>query len=356
MSTPQTLQNLPPRWARFCLGVERFMREELHVPPFPGETLLLAISGGADSTALALILHHLGPRLGCRLQAVHLDHGIRPESGDDARHVERFCNSLHIPCITERQDVPHLARELGQGMEQAGRTARKRFFARMLEASGAAWIATGHQLNDLAEDQFMRQLRGTGWPALGGMRGLIPEERLVRPLLLTPRATILEFLEALGTPWREDPLNQDPGCLRNRVRARIVPAMLDENPEYLNTAASLWRQARLDADYWAEVERESEVRPLPQGGVLLPAATLDRSHQALRLRLYKRCLEVLGPGQALADNLLRLDRSWREKRAGATVQFPGGKSAVVLSQGIAFTVGENRETARLGIDKGSAVQ
>ncbi len=337
MSTPQTLQNLPPRWAHFCLGVERFLREELHMPPMQGATLLVAVSGGADSTALALLLRYLGPRLDYRLRAVHLDHGIRPESGDDARHVGQFCAALNIPCTVERHDVPQLTRELGQGLEHAGRTARKRFFTRMLDASGAAWIATGHQLNDLAEDQLMRQLRGTGWPALGGMRGLIPEERLVRPLLLTPRATILEFLGALGVSWREDPLNQDPACLRNRVRARIVPAMLDENPDYLSTAASLWRQARLDADYWAEVERESGVRPLPQGGVLLPAAMLGRSHQALRLRLYKRCLEVLGPGQTLADNLLRLDRSWREKRVGAKVQFPGGKTAAVLSQGIAFT-------------------
>jgi tRNA(Ile)-lysidine synthase len=341
MSTPQTLQNLPPRWARFCLGVERFLREELHMPPMQEATLLVAISGGADSTALALLLHYLGPRLDCRLQAVHLDHGIRPESGEDARHVGQFCTALDIPCVLERQDVPELARELGQGLEHAGRTARKRFFTRMLEESGAAWIATGHQLNDLAEDQLMRQLRGTGWPALGGMRGQVLEERLLRPLLLTPRATILEFLEALGVPWREDPLNQDPACLRNRVRARIVPAMLDENPDYLSTAASLWRQARLDADYWAEVERECGALPMPQGGVLLPAAMLGRTHQALRQRLYKRCLEVLGPGQVLADNLLRLDRSWREKRVGAKVQFPGGKSATVLARGIAFTaVGE----------------
>ncbi len=352
MSTPQTLQDLPPRWAHFCLGVERFLREELHVPSLKGETLLLAVSGGVDSTALALILHFLGPRLYCRFQAVHLDHGIRPESRDDVRHVKRFCAALHIPCNTERHDVPHLARELCQGLEHAGRTARKRFFSRMLEASGAAWIVTGHQLNDLAEDQLMRQLRGTGWPALGGMRGLVPEERLLRPLLLTPRATILEFLNALGVSWREDSMNQDPGCLRNRVRARIVPAMLDENPDYLNAAAALWRQARLDADYWTEMERGSSMQPLPHGGLLLPVATLDRSHQALRLRLYKRCLEVLGPGQARADNLLRLERSWRERRVGVKVQFSGGKSAIVLSQGIAFTVGENREAARLGIDKG----
>ena len=311
------------------------MRSELAMP-LHGSRLIVALSGGADSTSLALILHFLRPRLECDLLAFHLDHGIRPEALQEAEQARALCSSLGIPCVVEREDVPAQANEQGIGLEEAGRLARKRHYLRLLDGSPESWIVTGHQLNDLAEDQFMRMLRGAGWPALGGMRGLVPEERLARPLLLTPKGDLLDMLRSLLIPWNEDPSNLDADFLRNRIRARVVPAMLDENPSYLGSAASLWRQARLDAGFWMDMENATPPDPLPQGGMLLRATVLDQAHQALRLRLYKRCLDALGPGQALAETMDKLDRSWRGKKFGAFLQFPGNKTATVTHEGISF--------------------
>lgn len=345
---PRSLQDLPPRWAHFCLGVERFLLQDLGVNP-DGGRLVVALSGGVDSTALLLTLLYLSPRLDCTLLPVHLDHAIRADSHEDAQATARLCGSLGLECIVERRDVPALARERNIGLEEAGRLARLELLAQVRgdneepaasgdESEDYAWAATGHQLDDLAEDQLMRQLRGVGWPALGGMRAVVPEERLLRPLLLTPKALLREFLRDLGLAWREDPSNQDTAFLRNRVRHEILPLLLRENPAYLDSAAALWRQARLDESYWeGETARVlAAARTTPEGGLLLSGALLENCAKALRLRVCKACLESLGPGQPLAESLFRLERAWQEKRLGATLQFPGGKEVKVTPAGLLF--------------------
>jgi len=326
---PARLQDLPPPQARFCLGIERFLRDELGVCP-AGTTLVLGLSGGLDSTALALVLHYLAPRLGCSLAAAHLDHGLRPESTDDARAVQALCRQLNIPCTLEHCDVQARAVADRTGLEAAGRSARYELMERTRRARTPGFVVTGHQLDDLAEDQLMRLVRGAGWPALGGMAGFDPGRNLLRPLLLTPRHALAAFLRALGRTWRHDASNEDERFLRNRIRARILPALKQENPAYLDGAAALWRQARLDADYWT--------RALPETPPdALDSALLRELHPAQRLRLYKRAIETLGPGQPLCETLLRLDRSWQERRSGACFQFPGGKTARITRQGIAFS-------------------
>ena len=331
------LQDLPPRWAHFCLGVERFIHNELDLR-LQGAQLAVALSGGVDSTALLLVLHCLAPRMQCRLLAVHCDHGIRPESAKDAHFSAQLCARLGVACHSERMDVPALARERKMGLEEAGRLARQKLYARMRSERDCSHIATGHQLNDLAEDQLMRQLRGAGWPALGGMRGVAPEQGVLRPLLLTPKSVLEKFVAALGFSWREDASNQDTIFLRNRVRHSVLPLLLQENPAYLDAVAGLWRQAQYDAAYWeATMEHMlSELEWRDNGALFLPHPVLSRSPKALRLRLFKKCLEMIGPGQPLATSIFRLERSWQERAFGAALQFPGDKEARVTARGVLF--------------------
>jgi len=332
---PCRLQDLPPEWAHFCLDVERFLTRELAWQA-EGRRVVVCLSGGVDSSALLLVLHYLRPRLRCDLEAVHLDHCLRPESEDDARAAAALCEALGIRLTSGRRDVAQLARERGVGLEEAGRLARLEMLAGLVGAG--CWAAQGHQLDDLAEDQLMRQLRGAGWPALGGMRGVAPGERIVRPLLLTAKARLRRFLEALGLSWREDPSNADRRFLRNRVRHEILPLLLRENPAYLDTAAALWRQARLDAGFWEQQLHTplDKAASSEAGRLLLDADVLLQCAPAMRLRLFKECLEGLGPGQPLTEGLLRLERAFLERRHGAVLQFPGGKEARVTAQGVAF--------------------
>ena len=330
---PLRLQSLPPRAARFCLGVERFLRRDLGVD-LEGAVVVAGFSGGPDSTALLLCLECLAPRLGFSLAAAHLDHGLRPESAAEADQAELLCSGLGIPCDSCAVDAAALARERGVGIEEAGRELRYAFFAECLAGHPRAVLALGHTLDDLAEDQVMRLIRGAGWPGLGGMPAHDPGRSLLRPLLLTPKAAVLEFLDDLGAPFAADGSNQDPAFLRNRVRASILPLLRAENPAYLEAAAGLWRLAQLDREFL-----DGQVAaPVPDaaGRIVLPLAGLAALPPALRLRLLKSCLERLGPGQPLLDGLLRLDAAVVAGAGGKVLQFPGRKTARLENGAVVF--------------------
>ena len=331
------LQALCPESARLCLKIERFCRQRLGFDPQQPRKVLAAFSGGADSTALLVILRCLAPRLNLTVCVAHLDHGLRPESADEARSAEAFCQELGLECRTARMEVRTMAEERSIGLEEAGRILRYEFLERIRQESGADIIATGHQLNDLAEDVLMRLMRGAGWPALAGMSALDPERHLCRPLLLTPRAALLDLLYSLDLSWHEDLSNNALDTLRNRVRHEVLPFFIRENPDFMRRIASLWQLADLDAFYWRELLDPLLEQVVPDGGgLMLPASILNGAKPALRLRLYKRCLEKLGARQPLLVNLRRLDQAWQNRRSGVVLQFPGAKLAIVSRQGIVF--------------------
>ena len=338
MRLPSRLQDLPPKAARFCLGVERFIRHGLGLDP-QGRSLLVALSGGADSTALLCCLHYLSPRLDARILAAHVDHGLRPESGQDADHCRDLCAALSVPMRMVRLDVAGLARQARTGIEEAGREARYGFFRQVLTEEGLDLLLTAHQLNDLAEDALMRLIRGVGWPELAGMPAHDPERRLLRPLLLTPGAELREFLKLIGAPWREDPSNEDQAFLRNRVRHSILPLFLRENPGFLESIARLWRMAALDREFFGGLRAGLEIRHDAETNEFrLPLARLLELHPAVRLRVYKSLLDALGPGQALWENLTRLEEAVKSRSTGSVIEFPGDKQIAVEHKDLACRI------------------
>jgi tRNA(Ile)-lysidine synthase len=336
---PRRLADLPPGLARLCLGVGAFAASQ--GCDFAPLRVLVACSGGADSTALLLVARLLTERAGGYIIAAHLDHGLRPESSADARFVADLCAALDIELACESADVAAIAKEHGCGLEEAGRLARYAFFERLRQERGADVILVAHQLNDLAEDQLLRLVRGAGWPALGGMRAFDPDRTLLRPLLLTPRREIEAFLRGVGQSWRTDETNALPCATRNRMRLDVLPALTRENPAYLDAAARLWRQARLDAGHEEEQVRAvlSQLPPAaPDGARLLPAEVLAPLPAPLFLRVVKAALDALGPGQALADSLFRLEELWRGRACGKRIRFPGDKEARIVKQGLILQV------------------
>lgn len=324
---PSTLQDLLPKWAHCCLYVGRFIEDELKVD-LDGKRVLVGLSGGVDSTALLLILHYLAERGNFSLTAVHLDHGLRPESGEDAAFARTLCERFDMPCVVEKRDVAAFAAEHGLGLEEAGREARYALFAEQRAVLGCDYVAVGHQLDDLSEDVLLRLIRGTGWPGLSGMPGYDPARALIRPLLLLPKSTLKAFVTQLGIAWREDATNADDAMARNRVRNEIMPLIQRENPNFWQSVARLWKIGRIEQDFWDEQTAGA--------CEILDNTNLERLHQAQRLRLYKACLDRLAPGQALADTLFKLDEAWLEQRNGAVFQFPGDKTATVTASGLVF--------------------
>jgi len=336
MPAPSGLQDLSPWGARLCLKVEAFLKG-LIPDGLEGRTLVLALSGGLDSTALALIMRLLAPRLGAGFTAAHLDHRLRPESGEDAASCAAFCERLNLACQCGSLDVQALAKSLKTGIEDAGRQARYAWFEEIRERTGAFAVVCAHHLNDLAEDQIMRLIRGGGWPALGGMPAWDPGRRILRPLLMTPKADLRRLLEETGIAWREDDSNTDLTFMRNRVRAGILPLFTRENLDYLGAAAELWKQARIDEIHWnKEVLKHVPAVDSISAANYLPNESLAGCSQALRLRMYKRFVEALGTGQPLASTLHGLDDAWSNRSIGKTFQFPGGKVVRVERNGIAF--------------------
>lgn len=337
-----TLQELPKDAARLALEVEKFITRELDFDP-AGKELVLAFSGGADSKALFYIMLVLAPRLRFSLSIAHLDHSLRESSKSEAEDAKKLAEEYGLVCHTSRMDVGALSQKLKLGSEEAGRVARLEFMEHLKRKAGKEgrdlWIIFGHQLNDLAEDVMMRLVRGTGWPALGGMRGLDEARRHLRPLLLTSRADIEKFLISLKADWIKDPMNEDPAYLRNRVRSRIVPLLLEENPSFLQGVADLWRLSGWDGELYSGLLKQVNAKP-EADGLTLEHAALGALPKALRLRAYKKALEALpGPGQPLLSNLLALDRAWADKKGGAELQFPGNKKARVIRGAIKFSRG-----------------
>ncbi|MDR1685123.1 MAG: tRNA lysidine(34) synthetase TilS [Desulfovibrio sp.] len=219
---PADLRDLPAREAHFCLNILRFMENDLGLR-LRGKRLLVAFSGGADSTALLLVLLCLRRKAGFTLLAAHLDHMLRPSSAAEAEYCRRFCACAGIACRVGRRNVRggedgagdsgELEEKAGvvggsaekagsaggpaAGLEEKARAARYAFLAETAADGGADLVALGHNNNDLAEDVLMRLIRGAGWPGLAGMRALValhdvagqtgrPEPARLRAL---PRAT-----------------------------------------------------------------------------------------------------------------------------------------------------------------------
>ncbi|MDR2342930.1 MAG: tRNA lysidine(34) synthetase TilS [Spirochaetaceae bacterium] len=224
------------------------------------DTLLAAVSGGADSTALLAALAALrgkGGKGGCpgfHLSALHVDHALRgDESRADAAAVLELCESLEVPCrvvtaaggLLERE-----ARRGGRGVEAAARDFRHAALRAEAERLDARFVLIAHSRNDMLENTLLRILRGAGPAGLAAM----PERsgRILRPLIGLERGEIRAYLRERCLAWREDSSNSDERYLRNRVRRRLVPLLDEHFPGWGKALAALAETQSLTAEFLEE--------------------------------------------------------------------------------------------------------
>jgi tRNA(Ile)-lysidine synthase len=250
--------------------------------PSAGEPIVVAVSGGADSTALVLALVELveSKRLAISLKVAHLDHGLRARAGEeDARWVARLSSELGLETLVGRASVGQRARAARDNLEQAARRERYEFLARAARDAGAPLLLTAHTLDDQAETFLLAMLRGGGADGLGAMRPARPLDdadppvTLARPLLSWARRGETEgYCRARGVAWRADAMNEDERFARVRVRRRLLPLLETFNPrvrEALARTAELLRadSAALDdsaALLLAEASDEGELAQLAE--------------------------------------------------------------------------------------------
>lgn len=231
-------------------GDHRFLdqlRTGLESCDLHGRSLLLAVSGGADSTALLYGIHALREEFALRLQCAHLNHQLRNESASDAQSVALLCNQLHVPLTVDSRNVAAEAARTGRSIEEAARRERYDFLKCVARECQAEAIAVAHTADDQSETILHNLLRGTGLTGLVGMSATRPLEenlRLVRPLLHVPRAAGVEYLQSLHAGFLEDISNRDSRFTRNRIRHQLLPVLrTDFNPQIDEALRRLGAQA-----------------------------------------------------------------------------------------------------------------
>ena len=295
----------------------------------PGDRLLLAVSGGADSVAMLRVLLELRAELGIVLAVAHFNHGLRGEASEaDQAFVEELARQHNLDVFAARQDVAAYALANRFSLEAAGRSLRHEWLAQLATEHKFNAVATAHTLDDQAETVLMKFLRGAGTKGLGG---IYPEVdagtfRFVRPLLTVSRGEIEAYLSSIEQPWREDESNLDRRFRRNRVRHELLPLLeKDYSPSVRQALHDAAEIARGEEAYW-----EAALDPLlglwhdpPRRLRLIGFASM---HLALQRRLLKRFLELEG----VAFSFRHLERV-RQCALGESpgCELPGGWMALV---------------------------
>ena len=323
--------------------VEQYVRE--HRLLRPGERVLVAVSGGADSVALLLLLLQLSrqSKLGLELLVGHLDHCIRGARGRaDAEFVTELAKKLDLPICSESVDVPNLAAEHNISLETAGRRARYEFFSRTAQQRQCTAVALAHQMNDQVETVLHRIVRGTGLRGLAGIkpiRVLSREQniRIVRPMLNCRRAEIEQFLAEAGQDWRMDHTNMEVDeATRNRIRHELLPMLREKfNPrveEALLRLAGLAEQMNDFLDEQTAKRFENVARDF-DGLVCLDLLKLGKEHPAVQGQLLRMIWEGLKLPQrdmslATIEDILASGREHLASNRLGRLALPGGAQAV----------------------------
>ena len=250
-----------------------------------GERILVAVSGGPDSVALLGVLDALAPEWALGLTVAHLDHGLRgPDSVHDREFVEAMARRLGYPWLTEKATLRG-----GGNLEARAREARYRFLERAAKSAACGRIAVGHTQTDQAETVLLHLLRGAGTHGLGGMapcRG-----RIIRPLLDIAREEVLVFLQEQGLSWVEDRTNRDERFARNRLRGRLLPALITEaGPGIVAGLARTADLVRADDELLDDLARQA--LGTAASGNRLEVRALKEICPALRRRVLRLWLSV----------------------------------------------------------------
>ena len=313
----------------------------------PGTKVIVAASGGPDSTALLRSLQRSGGPLGIELHVAHLLHDLRgAETLADASFVEDLARGAGLPCTVRQSDPLEHRRQRGtSSFEQATREVRYAFLLALARSEGGTAVAVGHTMDDQAETVMEHLLRGAGLHGLRGMTESAPwpwppgaqGPFLFRPLLAVTKAETTAYCRALGQDFRTDSENESPKFARNRIRHDLLPKLASEyNPRVIESLVRLSRTAAIDLDYlesecdriWPQVEID------PAGtsggrdgdGLSLDRAVLQSLHPSLRRNVLRRAFALAaGDVRRLEEtHLAGMDALVAGGADGSSCQLPRG--------------------------------
>jgi len=318
----------------------------LHESTHPGQRIGVAVSGGADSVALLLLLLELRERLGIVLSVAHFNHKLRGRASDvDERFVAALATRNDLPFFVAHEDVASKARREHSTLKDAPRRSRYCFFESLAHDAHLDKIAVAHTADDQAETVLAHILRGTG---LSGLAGIHPEAGIVfRPLLPFRRDELRSYLRLRRQTWREDATNRDTRRMRSRIRFKLVP-LLEKvfQPavvEHLSQLADLAREE----DAWVESSAELRlflsarehngewrislrdlVAPPVEPGEANQAGNLwsRRAPEAMSKRMIRLLVKKVKPhsGQLRSVHVSAVLRLAQQPESGKSLPLPGG--------------------------------
>ena len=293
--------------------------------------VLVALSGGADSVALTLLLRDLAPVLRFALVGVvHLNHQLREAAAEDEKFCRALADRLGFPISVRCADVDGTAKRERISIEEAGHRERHALFTSAVDALGADRVATAHTRDDQAETYLMRLLRGAG-PV--GLSGIHPRSGcVIRPLLDVAKSELREYLAAQDQPFREDETNRDLSVTRNRVRHELIPFLERRfSPSIVATLGRDAQIARHDAEWLEAAARVASAELVTEhdGVVVLDREGLVGQPISLARRIAKHALERATGLCAGFDQVERLLALARGDRPRSDVDLPGCRATRV---------------------------
>jgi len=312
------------------------LRSALEALGVRGGRLLVAASGGLDSTVLLELLCELTEPLELELVVGHVNHQLRgADSDEDARWLRAKVRAAGLTFDARRVEPGRWREGLPSRdrptLEEAARAARREALEAMASERGCRWIATAHHADDQAETVMLRILRGTGPEGLAAMAPRSPDGRWLRPLLGIERARLRAWAVSHGLEWREDASNRDRGFARNRLRLDWLPQLAESfNPQLLRTLNDLAEAQRRDLEWIETLVEQAAVQWIEVGlsGVVVPIDGWATLPEALARRLVRRVLIELGLGRSLSrvhlERVLELLRRGRAVGRDKELELPRG--------------------------------
>lgn len=281
----------------------KFIREQNLIAP--GDTVICAVSGGADSVAMLFSMYLLREKLEITLEAAHFNHNLRgEESLRDETFVRELCARYEIPLHAASGEI-HPGKK---GLEAAARDARYAFLESL-----PGKIATAHTADDNAETILMHLVRGTG---LKGLGGIAPERgKLIRPMLGITRREVEDFLADWHLPHVEDSTNETDAFLRNRLRHHVMPLLAAENPRIAENLSQMALRLREDEACFSQL---SSYETLPE------VETLRTLPSAVRSRMLERFLKENGVREPEDVHIAQAEALVFSESPSASAAFPGG--------------------------------
>ena len=324
------MRQIAPAVYKLRKTIKNLLRPEAHY--------LLAVSGGADSLALAHACAALAAQGWGRYSVCHVEHGLRGEEAlRDMQAVQRACKAWELPCFTEHVQAAAYAAQYHLSTEDAARRLRYAALRRVAAQQGTTAIVTAHHEGDQAETLLLRLLRGAGLQGLAGMRA--QQGDIIRPLLALPKSLLEDYCSAEGIAVCYDSTNADTAYTRNRVRLELLP-YLERSfnpavvPSLARTAALLAQDAECLEQMADNAYRQLARRQ--ENAISLPVRQLTALHSAVRLRLLRRAYFELGGEELSYERTQAIESLLLRRSGGKIIQLPQGINVVYKSKQLIF--------------------